>query len=436
MEAAQMACHMYDVMAELTWELDMITTEVASRGFNRTYVNQKASIDHYVNFVRSIIDEFRRDERLIYALYANIIQSSGYGKSRLVIEAGKRHLNTVHVNISPFDNGYPPSNATLRKYFAKHNDVGELVDFLIACYVVAYQRFTAFTSSEDTQIRPLSLLQEEDFSFRSYWDEVIALAKNRDDREVNRKLFAEQQADFRSSYYAKDKVIVNGRIQVKDRFVLSELVVVFDKNAELFENEPNSVFRKLIRALQAIDSANMLVLFTEATPKLEKYVPIRPMTSNYRPEHPRNHLLSPFYETLTYDVLSDVPSVPADSFDFNYLRQIFYQGRPLWRAIFENESTPKFAVKKMVDYAKSKLVSARNGRLPVLGQQETDIVSHTGFPKASNAAAIIAVLAVRFGIQGVIDHSVASLLMNSHMGTGIFYVDKAALLNLFRNVYR
>lgn len=426
MEAGEIACHMYDKLLEETKKISSSSDDkrnLSIAAFKRPYVDQKGAIDHYVKFVRSTINEFTKNPEMYYGLFATIVQSSGYGKSRLVNEAGKEHLNTIYVNVTTVNCGYPQADTHLRSFLLVTRDHDQLKYFLIVCYVVAYQRITTYKGAgADTQIRPLSLLQQSDYTFETYWDEVMAVIET-NNTEMRRKytnFFSQQQTDFQD-HFNDDSVIVNGCIRVENLFILPEFVLVFDEAKVLFEEGDNSIFNRLLRAQEAIGSTNMLLLFTDTLGTLSNIVPhVDASQRSYRYE--KRFLLKPFYEILTFDVLAEDGLVPPDEDDWEYLRQIFYQGRPLWRALYENRQYTVETVRSMVHYAMQKLAFSREGRLPSLVQGAADTLCRQGFSDVSKVAAIISVLAVRFGIQGVTDHKLASTLMSTHMGTGTYHL--------------
>ena len=65
--------------------------------FNLRYIQPEVALDHYRDFVRDkIMKEYNKNPEKYHSLYFSVVQSSGYGKSRLLLEAGKRKLHTVY----------------------------------------------------------------------------------------------------------------------------------------------------------------------------------------------------------------------------------------------------------------------------------------------------------------------------------------------------
>lgn len=65
-------------------------------GFSCDFEDGKRVVEHYAEHVRNeVLAQYRKKKSKYYAPYFTVFQSSGYGKNRLMLEAGKRHLNTV-----------------------------------------------------------------------------------------------------------------------------------------------------------------------------------------------------------------------------------------------------------------------------------------------------------------------------------------------------
>jgi len=424
--------------------------------FKIDYSNSKNAKEHYIEFIRECLRKFSKDRRTksdqeIYALFCAIVQSSGYGKSRLVIESGKKDLNTIYCNLNSLNSGYPKSNASLLEFLRKINSVPELTLFLCLCYKRAYE--IVFIEYENSELLPLNGQEGLQFSYDPFWKHVMNEFDNmarlaEDSRLKILQFFSGQQKTF-SKYFQVDSLKYendfhssgrrnNGLVVCSngDSF-LSELVLVFDEAKSLIEvdnrgipeYEDMSVFRNLRRAQKCLDSRNMILVFTDTLSSISNFAPAALMHPSFRPGTPAFTLLHPFYEILTYDVLAKKEIDPIR--DLDDCLPLFSQGRPIWAALFNDVTTKgQEVVLDLVKFAKQKLVFESSGRLKIdeISTPSLDMLEETDY-EVEDAAAI-AVQAIRYGIEGVMDHSLASKLMSSYMGTGISLGSSSLLFTL------
>ena len=353
-------------------------------------------------------------------MYAAVVQSSGYGKSRLLLEAGRHHFNTVYGNASESDSGFPKPNHDLVSFLRNNNKEEVLIRFLASCYKVAFDVVSLHGRRPDGSL-PLFGEQGESCLFGSFWTKVIDLFKDAEASSAAVQFFQEQQDLFNE--YRKVRP-VNGLTTVvladkSKRQFLPHLVVVFDEAKVLLKGDEFSIFRNMRRALKELNSFNMLLIFTDTLSSISNFAPPLVMHSSLRPDASKLFLFQPFYEVLTYDALST--DVNADPVNFSQLRSLLLQGRPLWAAFYcgrADKLRDLNAITELLRFAKRKLVFHNDGILLLPAEEYEDV---SVMERKRRYYATIAVLAVRFGIDGVLDHTLASELMSSFMGTGTLY---------------
>lgn len=395
-----------------------VDTELAQRGFKIEYKDKNQALKHYVDFVRqNIIGLYNTnvsDGSYYYALYFAVVQSSGYGKSRMLLEAGKKDLNTVYgcVRTNDSANGFPASNSNLHVFLQSNNSVDNLRKFLVICYFVAFDHLQKNQTSKSTLL-PLNdfVLPNPSKIFERFWNLVIQKYDNPpmpyDDLF---KWFTRTQLDFIELKKNNQpyKGMLNGQVP-------SELLIVFDEAKSLLERNSNvleddgdfSVFRNLRRALRSIGSRNMILVFTDTLSSISNFTPASSFDSSYRPGK-NFYLLPPYYELLTYDsIRTFLESIGRDANSFEsvlHYAAVFSQGRPLWKALYLITNISEIELEQLVFFARRKLANSQS--LDLTGE----VVK-------------IAMIAVRCGIKGVLDHHLGSALMSSYMGTGIFIDD-------------
>lgn len=259
----------------------------------------------------------------------------------------------------------------------------------------------------DEQYPPLSSCETGlNVKFSKFWELVL--------EETEKCLKDEQLKNKRRStfeHYQKTvgwkkgtrafatEIVIDGKCVL----VPTHLLIVFDESRWLLEtvNETDSIFRNLRKANQNLGSTNCVLVFIDTLSSVSDFQPAWSKDPSHRPTNTRSLLLPPFYEILTADPLGSTLNPAANRHQM--LANIFSFGRPGWQALFFRE----FARVTMNDienalyYAKEKL-SLRFKVEPL------------------TESSMIAVLAVRFGIIGISDHSLATSLISSHMGTGVY----------------
>lgn len=403
-----------------------------SKAFMTEYNDSNDAKSHYIRFVRSSFALFMYTSSdasfvQIYSLYSAIVQSSGYGKSRLVTEAAKRDLNTLYCNMNQSDQGYPLPNKNLFDFLSTKSDIESLKVFLMLCYREAFE--IVRDHEEKSDFLPLYQkypLEGTSALFEGFWDIIIAKYPSAlQEVDSLKSFFDSQQALYVDSFIVEDQVSGYHKATVKNglatnsrgEIFLPELVIIFDEAKSLLEastNEDRNVFRNLRAALKEIKSFNVMILFMDTLSSVSNFVPASIRDPSRRNLFIPTILLPPFYEVLTYDVLAD------QNDDETYKRysdciKLFGQGRPLWLTTYNNNcdttsNVSKEPIMALVAFAKQKLLCFESKALGL----PLDINPRD----AKENPAAIAVMSIRFGIEGVMDHTLASSLMAGHMGTG------------------
>jgi hypothetical protein len=298
----------------------------------------KKAMNHYVSFVKErIVRAYNNNTSKFHSLYFSVAQSSGYGKTRLLLEAGKKHLHTVYArfgkDISP---GLPHPNSTLKQFF-KISSVSSHADlFLAVTYKIALSHLLAPQQSQDSL--PLFQLEGDDESgekFSSFWDEVIAMYKENaasnearntiiDEAKAHQHLFG--MAACRTDFDKSGGFYVAGQQRYP-----SELLVVFDESRFLFGNDPQEGFLStILQAHQALQFRNMVLVFVDTLKPRLNVVPNFVFDSS-APPFREFHPLPDLCEVLTYNSCLYTEKCldrPKE------LARILSHGRPVWNALF------------------------------------------------------------------------------------------------------
>lgn len=386
-----------------------IDDKLAENGFQINFKDVNQALNHYVDHVRNEIigklNDQPSDRTSYYALYFALVQSSGYGKSRIMVEAGKKHLHTVYGCVrSKGSKGFPLANDNLLMFLSSHNTVQALQKFLAICYLVAHD-YILKNSANEREFLPLYDYMYQDSSrlFAKFWDEVIeAFITNSYPDCIKR--FKQLQTQFFTArlIHTPQNGLLDGKIPCEIIIVIDEAKSLLQKNEDDFMDDgSNSIFRNLRRALCSLGSRNMVLIVTDTLSSVSNFAPASSFDSSYLPGWNFN-LLPTFYELLTYDTLKIEFGDNIDAFCSHYhYASVFSQGRPMWKALYLNDSLLyEERIPGLISFARRKLVNSESIEM-------------------TNDYAKIAVVAVRCGIDGILDHHLGSAIMSSYMGTGI-----------------
>lgn len=184
----------------------------------------------------------------------------------------------------------------------------------------------------------------------------------------------------------------------------SELVVVFDEARFLLGRDSStSLFRTLRAAHRSMEFRNMILVFVDTISTISNFAPPYIYDTSYRP-HRQFELLPVYYEIISYNSCQNQVNYenqrPGD------LARLFSLGRPMWNAcFFYNTVVTLPDIDNAIRFAMMKLANS-----PSPNMQQ-------------NHFACLAAAAIMFGVWGIMDHSVATALVSSYMGTALFLGD-------------
>lgn len=377
--------------------------------FKVKYRHKHVALDYFEKFVKKkIFEAYNKNPGLYHSLYFSIVQSSGFGKTRLVLEAGKTHLNVVYCCLRPSgSSGYPLCNVRVWEHLQLNNSVNAYKIFIMCTYVVACN-----CKVQDPKIPPLAAYENagsESVKFLAFWNSVITFAKKcKSDLSYRRRIEAfyrlgqlkANSSKIDDNFYFEEK-LKNGASNI----FLSHLLIVFDEARSLLQEtdaDDSSIFRNLRKAQKQLHSTICALVFIDTLSSVSQFQPSRMKDPSSRPESTKFNLLPPFYEILTNDPVAEPVSETASREE--KLARVLSFGRPMWLAYYFEDPCEnlKLRIYDAIKFAKQKLSYVLN--------REDNL----------NKDSILASMAVRFGINGIMDHTLASTFMSSYLGTCVY----------------
>ena len=310
-----------------------VELETLKAAFQFQYQDQ-GGLEHLQYFIENdLIRNFNENSFQYYALISSMVQSSGYGKSRALLELGKDNINVVYACVrSEGFTGFPPGNPDVLGHLKKCRNQLDVDLFVAATYVVA-EDIALKDLGKDSEVR-FPLKQFSSDFFTNFWARVLAI--NQEVSKSNEMIqdyidhFKRIQNTF--SYpdlYVKKRngFIINDNIRM-----LSELVIVFDEaSALLMDSDDSNIYRMLRRTQNRLGSKNCILMFVDTLSTVSSFAPPSVFDPSLRPTQGQE-LLPMFYELQTYHM-------PEHGMH-DLVRKYSY-GRPLWWTTFFRDGTPK-----------------------------------------------------------------------------------------------
>lgn len=394
-----------------------VSMEDAIAAFHVPYVTTSCALELYQEHIELVRSLFNKAINKYYALYVSIVQSSGYGKSRMLLEASKRHIHTLYACLRPENtSGYPIQNKNVKAFiipaYCTNTDNAKL--FLAVTYKVALEYMGCFAGTppgSNGGILPLHSLCDcqsdgrDEPKFNNFWTAVSSALEQVSANEDLRKELYQQVGKWRSSYLtAFNQGLVQGTgkfVPVGDAYLPTELVLVFDEARFLLDGKENASYFRCIRAAhRELQLPNFILVFVDTVSTISNFSPCFKHDPSARPTRDFD-LLPSFVYVTTYDSLALPATRPHER--TSQLSELFSHGRPLWSACF---------------FSKHPVVSSH-----ILEALQFAMIKLSNQPKpslAGNYFAALACMSMRFGIWGVMDHSYASALLSSYMATALY----------------
>ena len=85
---------LYSRLQKTSTQVDLIDKTLQSRGFSATYSDPYDQVNDFIMYVRECSVCYSRKPNYFLAPYITVVQSSGYGKTRLLLEASQLSMCT------------------------------------------------------------------------------------------------------------------------------------------------------------------------------------------------------------------------------------------------------------------------------------------------------------------------------------------------------
>jgi len=347
--------------------------------FKYKFVNSQNYVNNFHRHIDFCFSKYRADNS--YSPYVALIQSSGYGKSRLIAEIAQ-DVYVVYVCFRPpKSTGYPPRSSIASKILDKmpHQQISWFETFLECTFAVLGRMVQdGLTPSECWE------MQMDPSKESEFWADVTT------NLQRTLKTSSPTMDSLPEQLYETD-------VPLKFMLCLDEARIL---TTTIHEAKERSLFRIIRRALQDIGWKNFMCVMLDTAGSLSNFAPTEERDPSLRlPTTKPLKLLPPFVDVSTMDALfTGQVKNPTDR---------FFLGRALWAALLNSG----LSIKKAVETAQRKLLG---------GTVSTNLQNILSTAKADEQLAMaIAIMSVLISVDISPQPHLSHLLVSSYMATCI-----------------
>ncbi|GBC09551.1 hypothetical protein RclHR1_08980001 [Rhizophagus clarus] len=370
----------------------------ASIAFDREFEDNSKFFIYFQKY----IDECHRKSKDTYMPYLTVLQSSGYGKSRLVKEYAN-YVYTLYLNLGIDRNCFPRPSVYAKHFidsFVKSKDPQIWFNTFLAKAVSLIKEKQGSNYSNPSQFWVWQLSDNG----KSIWKTAIDIANM---HEILGKNDPDLITLIRSDagYLRKNFNDINSEVKI---------LLCIDEGRTLLEYKNNethmSLFRCWRRALRdnRWRARGLFSVILDTTSRLSNFAPSLRDDPTIKSINDSRKIFMPFIDITTFNILTDSSG--------NYYNRLFSKGRPCWKALkdaycegLDSEENDIYAWDKVIDLVKAKVQGG--GELLV---EEINMDESYEERKTLTSVAILASLC---SVDISPSMHFASNLIGSHLGT-------------------
>jgi hypothetical protein len=352
---------------------------------------------NFVEYFRQYIEECHRNSGDTYMPYLTVLQSSGYGKTRLIKEYAN-NVYTLYLNLGIDRNCFPRPSAHAKDFIGsleKSKDPTTWFNIFLTKAISLVKENQENNYSSPNQFWTCQLNDNG----KSIWGPAIDAANT---HETNKQKSLE--LIMKDAGYLKENFKnVNSDIKI---------LLCIDEGRTLIEegNEEAhmSLFRCWRRALRdnRWRARGLFSVILDTTSRLSNFAPSLRDDPTIKALNDSREIFMPFIDVTTFNTLTDSSS--------NYYNRLFSNGRPCWKALkdaycgdLNSEENDFYAWDKVLNLVKAKIQGG--GQLPETNMDE--------YYEDKENLTSVAILASLCSVDISPSVHFASNLVASHLGT-------------------
>ncbi|KAG2114169.1 uncharacterized protein F5147DRAFT_678222 [Suillus discolor] len=359
-----------------TPKLPQDTDEILYDSFSSPYIGRAA--DSFYEYLTNNNIDFRTSSKSYYGKFCSIVQSSGTGKSRLILELRKKGVLVLYMNLRELsDRGFPNRDPVPARILTECTTDCTEAEYTARCYAFFTAIFQVLLWDLGSKIPALDS-RNLDAEIKAWNDDMCDMRSEARtkffemvDSQYNLVLKSPRQSfvkqAFRDMVQAMPHIFAAREKRNEDA---PKLVIAFDEAYPL--NKLNSHDIRLSRILCSVissysrDNTPMWVVFASTTSQVADFPPPQMIQNSMRVVQSGNSSYPP-YHALGWDQFA-TPLGDISANDVAKFYHIVGFGRPLWKSLMPNGGVLKLAGQKLCDSIAFDSM-ATNQALAVLAQR-------------------------------------------------------------------
>ncbi|CAG8772474.1 11839_t:CDS:1, partial [Racocetra fulgida] len=327
--------------------------EIVQKAFSRTFQDPSNLSERFIKFIDKCLDDYETIKGY-YAPYTTLVQASGTGKSKLLINVAEKIMTVYCCLRDSKSSGYPfrsdIANILVRDFMNEQEAIATYLAYICACFQKMQEFDRDFKEWMDWHTNKIS--QEK------FWRDV----ENRmgDIKSHLMKCSKDSETTELVKKYLVKKKHIERKGSVKYLFAFDEAHTLISKNDGNKSVGKNSLFYYIRRALILLPKeAGIFAIFTDTHSNISNFSPVSYLDPSKRVAEEGFILFEPFYLLDTVDMNVNFKKVMTlkESADPQHF---FQYGRPLWGALLMPSSDTKgMESEHIIELAMDKLIGGK-----------------------------------------------------------------------------
>ncbi|KAG1784931.1 uncharacterized protein HD556DRAFT_1451244 [Suillus plorans] len=361
-----------------TPKLPRDTDEILYDSFSSPYIGLAAG--GFYEYLKNNNIEFRTSSKSYYGKFCSIVQSSGTGKSRLILELRKKGVLVLYMNLRELsDRGFPNRDPVPACILTECTMDCTETEYTARCYAFFTAIFQVLWWDLGSKIPALDS-RDLDVAIKAWNDEMcdmhseartkffemVDFQYNMNNAELEnvvtqqvlksprqssvKQAFRDMVQAMPHIFAAREKTKRNEE-ERKDKYLFDEpkLVIAFDKACPL--NKLNSRGIRLSRILCSVissyshDNTPVWVVFASTTSQAADFPPPQVIQNSMRVVQSGNSSYPPYHGLGWDQFATPLGDMPAN--DIAKFCHVVGFGRPLWKSLMLNGGVLKLAGQKL-----------------------------------------------------------------------------------------
>ncbi|CAG8744728.1 17293_t:CDS:2, partial [Dentiscutata heterogama] len=297
--------------------------------------------ERFIQFIDKCLDEYNTIGNYYYAPYTTLIQASGVGKSKLLINVAEEIMSVYCCLRKSESSGYPPRSDIAKMLIKEFNNEQDAKTTYLAYICACFQKMQDFSGDCKKWLDEHTNKNLQG----NFWRDVENRMKNIKDHLMTCSTDSET-TDLVEKYLVKKNTVIKREGPVKYLFAFDEASTLVGNKDGSKNVGKISPFYYIRRALILLPKgAGIFAVFTDTHSNISTFSPAYYLDPSKRVAEEKFKLFAPFYLLDTTDMNVNLREVKTlkESED---PRHFFQYGRPLWG--MESERIIELAMDKLI----------------------------------------------------------------------------------------